>query len=208
MTLLVKMTEAAGVPRACCVTMTASLLALAALGCAITGTAAAAPPFTIKVQPSGFSGAHTGGTADLCRRASGAEGCATVGSLAAGAASVAASLAAGSQDIVVELQPGKHAVPSGGLLLGPEHSPADAVHSVRWQAAPGAAPGNTTVHGGVAVTGWKPSSDKTLPAEVMAAPMPAQLVGKRARHLYIGGTRANRTREAPHLDCASRTCRS
>ena len=180
----------------------ASLALVAALGgCATRATASAsASPLTIKVLPGGFSGVVTRDTADdLCdwkaASAQGNEGGCTVGSLAVAASAVAAVLAAGSRDVVVELQPGKHAVPPGGLLLGPAHSPADAAHTVRWQAAPGAGPGDTSVHGGVAVTGWKPSADKTLPAGVMTAPMPAQLAGKRARHLYVGDARANRTRE-------------
>ena len=177
------------------------VLGLLGLGCCATNEAAtAAPPFIIRVLPTGVAGA------DLCGDPTDAAGCATVGSLATSAASVADVLASGSRDVVVELQPGRHAVPPGGLLLGPEHSPASPAHAVRWQAVPGAAPGNTSVHGGVAVTGWKPSSDKALPPGVMAAPMPPQLVGKRARHLYVGGTRANRTREPSGI--AFRICHS
>ena len=175
--------------------------------------AAAAVPFTIQVLPTGFRSGPT--TVDAAATSSatstennctinleapgqsaGQRSSCTVRSLAESAASVSAVLALGSRDVVVELQPGKHAVPLGGLRLNADHSPTNPAHTVTWRAVPGTSPGNTSVHGGVAVTGWKLSTDPTLPAGVMVAPIPPQLVGKRARHLYVGGARANRTRQA------------
>jgi len=117
----------------------------------------------------------------------------TVRDLATAAEQLAATLREqGSSDIVVELAPGAHRVPPGGLMLGPTHSPTDPAHAVVWRAAqPGV---RTSVMGGLAVTGWKATVDTTLPKGVMQAPVPASWAGKRARHLYVGGARANRTR--------------
>jgi acetyl esterase/lipase len=100
---------------------------------------------------------------------------------------------ANPQDIVVQLQPGAHRVPSGGLLLAAEHSPAPVSQQwVIWRAAEA---GRTSIHGGVAITGWHTvKNDPTLPAGVMVAAVPAALKGKRLRHLYVDGVRAARTR--------------
>jgi hypothetical protein len=125
--------------------------------------------------------------------ATAASGGVTVRDLATAAEQVASTLREqGSSHIVVELAPGAHRVPSGGLTLGPAHSPTDPAHAVVWRAAQPGVP--TSVMGGLAVTGWKATVDTTLPKGVMQASVPASWAGKRARHLYVGGARANRTR--------------
>jgi hypothetical protein len=145
----------------------------------------AATATTIVVDPA------RGASAVAATAASG--GTITVRDLATAAEQLAATLREqGSSDIVVELAPGAHRVPPGGLMLGPTHSPTDPAHAVVWRAAqPGV---RTSVMGGLAVTGWKATVDTTLPKGVMQAPVPASWAGKRARHLYVGGARANRTR--------------
>ena len=112
-------------------------------------------------------------------------------SLATAADRVRQTLEAGSRDILVELLPGHHRVPAGGLQLGREHSPAPE-HRVLWRAAQGGGP--VSVHGGEAIAGWAPAADASLPAGVLAAPVPTALRGRRLRHLYVRGVRASRTR--------------
>ena len=47
----------------------------------------------------------------------------------------------------------------------------------------------------LAITGWhEVKDDLALPDGVMVAAVPAELTGKRLRHLYVGGVRAARTR--------------
>lgn len=92
------------------------------------------------------------------------------------------------RDIVVELGPGAHRVPSGGLQLGREHSSSS---KVTWRAS---AAGTSSIHGGIAITGWRLAADPALPDGVVVAPVPAALKGQRLRHLYVGGVRAHRTR--------------
>ena len=122
----------------------------------------------------------------------------TVATLGKAAAALAAALAAGASDVVVELSAGAHRVPAGGLRLGAEHTPSDAAtRSVRWRCAGrGAA---CSVHGGAAVTGWTrcaPPKCRAAGPATYVAPVPAALKGKRLRHLYVNGARANRTRTA------------
>ena len=96
------------------------------------------------------------------------------------------------RDVVVELAAGSHRVPDGGLRLTAAHSPADG-RSVLWR---GSAAGGTSVTGGSPVSGWKKLGDPALPAAVYAAPAPALPAssGGAARHLYVDGVRAVRTR--------------
>ena len=82
-----------------------------------------------------------------------------VGTLGAAANRIATALAdaGGSMDILVELAPGSHRVPAGGLRLSAEHTPSSTRHTVTWRCADG--PGSCSVHGGQAVSsGWKPAS--------------------------------------------------
>ena len=105
------------------------------------------------------------------------------------------SNASSQANIVVELQPGLHRVPPGGLLLTAAHSPPASATQQRviWRAAE--AGQRTSIHGGAAITGWQAvKNDPALPAGVMVADVPAALKGKRLRHLYVGGIRAGRTR--------------
>ena len=94
------------------------------------------------------------------------------------------------RSIVVHLLPGRHRVPKGGLLLEPGDSTADG-HGVYWRGHQGA----TSLSGGEPVTGWKLAGDPTLPKNVYRAPAPAALRGKTARHLFVDGLRAVRTRQ-------------
>jgi hypothetical protein len=91
--------------------------------------------------------------------------------------------------IVVDLLPGRHRVPSGGFVLGAKDSPVDG-YSVAWRGRPGM----TSLSGGEPVSGWKLAGDPTLPKGVYAAPAPAGLRGSSARHMFVDGVRAVRTR--------------
>eukprot|EP01048_Picozoa_sp_COSAG05_P027524 COSAG05_NODE_8070_length_739_cov_1.109375_1_plen_200_part_01 len=91
--------------------------------------------------------------------------------------------------IVVELLPGRHRVPHGGLVLDARDSPADGQRVV-WRGQPGL----TSLSGGEPVTGWKPVTDPSLPKGVYAAPAPAALRNTTARHLFVDDVRATRTR--------------
>ena len=51
---------------------------------------------------------------------------------------VAAHLAVSSRDVTVELAPGAHRVPLGGLKLDASHTPADRNHKVVWKSEVGA----------------------------------------------------------------------
>eukprot|EP01047_Picozoa_sp_COSAG01_P039571 COSAG01_NODE_3278_length_6314_cov_2.240386_1_plen_851_part_00 len=95
------------------------------------------------------------------------------------------------QNIVINLMPGVHRVPEGGLFLDARDSPADG-HAVYWK---GASRGATSISGGEPVTGWKPAGDPTLPKNIYSAPAPARLRGSSARHLFVDGVRAVRTRQ-------------
>ena len=68
-----------------------------------------------------------------------------VSTLNQAATALATALSGGSRDIVVELARGPHRVPSGGLRLTHEHTPAHASHVVSWQCEAGA--GSCSVHG-------------------------------------------------------------
>ena len=134
----------------------------------VSALASAAPPVTIAVN-------HTTGM-----------------TLAAAAGEVAAALRRASSDIVVRLAPGEHLVPAGGLRLGPEHTPAEARHTVTWQGA-----GAASVSSACNVTGWAPApASAGFPAGTVAAPAPAALGGAVVRHLWVDGVRAPRTRRA------------
>ena len=67
------------------------------------------------------------------------------------------------RDLVVELLPGSHRVPPGGLVITAE----DSTSTVIWR---GASNGSTSVTGGEAVTGWTATTDPSLPKGTMAAP--------------------------------------
>ena len=113
-----------------------------------------------------------------------------LGSLAEAAEAVARAQAEDiPREIVVELGPGAHRVPPGGLQLGSEHSSSSS--PVTWRASTA---GTSSIHGGIAITGWRPAADPALPDGVVVAPVPAALKGQRLRHLYVGGVRAHRTR--------------
>ena len=71
------------------------------------------------------------------------------------------------RSIVVDLLPGRHRVPRGGLLLDARDSPG-AGHSVEWRGVPGM----TSVSGGEPVSGWKLANDPALPKGVYSAPAP------------------------------------
>ena len=66
----------------------------------------------------------------------------------------------------------------------------DSTSTVIWR---GASNGSTSVSGGEAVTGWTATTDPSLPKGTMAAPAP-KLPSGVARHLYVDGVRAFRTR--------------
>jgi hypothetical protein len=135
----------------------------------VSALASAAPPVTI------FAVNHTTGM-----------------TLAVAAGEVAAALRRASSDIVVRLAPGEHLVPAGGLRLGPEHTPAEARHTVTWQGA-----GAASVSSACNVTGWAPApASAGFPAGTVAAPAPAALGGAVVRHLWVDGVRAPRTRRA------------
>ena len=94
------------------------------------------------------------------------------------------------QSFVINLLPGWHRVPAGGLLLDLSDSAADG-HAVHWQGWQG----GTSVSGGEPVSGWKLANDPTLPTNVYSAPAPAALRGTTARHFFVDGLRAVRTRQ-------------
>ena len=91
--------------------------------------------------------------------------------------------------IVVDRLPGRHRVPRGGLLLDARDSPANG-HNVYLRGRQGI----TSISGGEPVSGWKLASDPTLPKAVYSAPAPAALRNTSARHLFVDGSRAVRTR--------------
>eukprot|EP00039_Didymoeca_costata_P020924 m.342867 g.342867 ORF g.342867 m.342867 type:complete len:745 (+) comp21934_c0_seq1:76-2310(+) len=92
-------------------------------------------------------------------------------------------------NIIVNLSPGMHAVPRGGLRLGTKHSPPGG--KVVWRGSNKKA---SSISGGIPITGWQNSTDKSLPAGVMVAKVPQQLKGSQIRHFYVNGMRCNRTR--------------
>ena len=146
-----------------------------------TLAAAAASPLTLYVHPTRGSDAHAGTALEQ-----------PLSTLGGAQTRLRAALAAGEErDVVVELLPGSHRVPVGGLQLGAPDAPRAERQWVRWR---GAADGSTSVSGGEPVTGWQPASGAGLPKGVMAAPTPSALKGKTLRHLYVNGARAPRTR--------------
>ena len=165
-----------------------------ALLLALAGVAAAgpsSPPLTLWVHPQT-------GTDDL-EAAAGLSEATPLRSLSAAQQKLRAALLEQPQrDVVIELLPGSHRVPSGGLLLTAEDSPPPG-STVTWRGRGGdgsagaAPPASTAVSGGDPVTGWTAVSDPTLPKGVMAAAAPALPSGG-ARHLYVEGVRASRTR--------------
>lgn len=90
------------------------------------------------------------------------------------------------RSLVVELLPGSHRVPRGGLVITAE----DSTSTVIWR---GSSNGSTSITGGEAVTGWTATTDPSLPKGTMVAPAP-KLPSGVARHLYVNGVRASRTR--------------
>jgi hypothetical protein len=103
-------------------------------------------------------------------------------------------LAKQSTDVVVELSPGRHRVPAGGLRIRANHTPADTKHRVLWKCV---GDGECSIHGGEPVVGWKACGDAdgpSCPVGAVVAPIPVSLRGARLRHLYVNGMRANRTR--------------
>eukprot|EP01043_Picozoa_sp_COSAG02_P050449 COSAG02_NODE_5186_length_4558_cov_15.067728_1_plen_289_part_00 len=100
-----------------------------------------------------------------------------------------AALAQGSRDAVIELLPGSHRVPEGGLVITAEDSPSEDRHAVVWKGSAGSA-----LSGGSPVTGWTRLNDPSLPTGLYIAPAPPSLPNGTARHLYVDGVRAARTR--------------
>eukprot|EP01052_Picozoa_sp_SAG31_P008703 SAG31_NODE_443_length_15645_cov_51.693169_2_plen_325_part_00 len=95
------------------------------------------------------------------------------------------------RDVIMRLHPGVHAVPEGGLRLTQAHTPASG-RSVRWVSEVGAA----SISGGIAVGPWQPAAPaEALPAGCQVAKVPAGLKGASARHLWVDGVRASRTRK-------------
>ncbi len=82
---------------------------------------------------------------------------------------MAEQLQLSSRDVTVHLAAGSHRVPVGGLQLGPQHSPSDPRHTVRWL---GATHGSA-LSGGEHVTGWQLATDLGLPHGTMVAPAPS-----------------------------------
>jgi hypothetical protein len=123
-----------------------------------------------------------------------------VATLAEAAAQLATTLAGsgGSGDVVVELAPGAHRVPVGGLVLGPAHTPSSSEHSVTWRCgADVGSSGACVVHGAELITDpWRPCGHCAANG-TMVAPVPQALKGRRLRHFYVNGLRASRTRSNP-----------
>ena len=110
-----------------------------------------------------------------------------------------------ARGVVVELMSGSHRVPPGGLVLTGEDSTVDAGASVIWR---GASDGSSSITGGEAVSGWTALTDPSLPKGVMAAAAPILPSGA-ARHLYVDGVRAPRTRVNASLVLpGGKTCKS
>ena len=146
----------------------AALLALASLLALLSGSAAAAPPLLIRVDPRAPPSPATPALG-----AQGAVRSATT-TLGGAASTLAAALAEGSRDVAIELSPGAHRVPEGGLHLTPAHTPASAAHSVSWRCASG----GCSVHGGTPVSGWAPCKPGAcVNGSTMVAPVPATLKG-------------------------------
>ena len=96
-----------------------------------------------------------------------------------------------NRDVIMRLHPGVHTVPAGGLRLTQAHTPAGG-RSVRWVSEVGAA----SISGGIAVGPWQPAAPaEALPAGCQVAIVPAGLKGTSARHLWVDGVRASRTRK-------------
>ena len=144
-----------------------------------------APPLHLLVAPTGGTDASTPSSAGqqpppVLR---------VLPTLAEAQRQLRAALAQGSRDAIIELLPGSHRVPRGGLLVTAEDSPSDG-HTVEWRGSSGSA-----LSGGEPVTGWsKIEGDPSLPGGVYAAPAPPSLPNGTARHLYVDGVRAARTR--------------
>jgi hypothetical protein len=91
--------------------------------------------------------------------------------------------------VVIELLPGSHRVPKGGLIITAEDSPSEDQHTVVWRGS-----ADSALTGGSPVTGWTKLNDPSLPAGLYIAPAPPLLPNGTARHLYVDGARATRTR--------------
>ena len=91
----------------------------------------------------------------------------------------------GNVDVVINLHGGSHHVPEGGLVLDHRHTPSEG-HHVHWIGN-----GVASISGAIAVTGWRPSKANT---SIFVAPAPSDLHGAPARHLWVDGRRASRTR--------------
>lgn len=91
--------------------------------------------------------------------------------------------------MTIRLLPGSHTVPAGGLILSGEHTPAVG-RRVRWVGG-----GAASLNGAIPVTGWTPSTEKGMPSGAYVASAPATaLRGTTARHMWVDGVRAQRTR--------------
>ena len=108
----------------------AALLALASLLALLSGSAAAAPPLLIRVDPRAPPSPATPRLGATTVRSA-------TTTLGGAASTLAAALAEGSRDVAIELSPGAHRVPVGGLHLTAAHTPASAGHSVTWRCASG-----------------------------------------------------------------------
>ena len=143
-----------------------------------TLAAVAASPMTLYVHPTRGSDAHAGTALEQ-----------PLATLGGAQTRLRAALAAGEErDVVVELLPGSHRVPRGGLLITAEDSQSDG-HTVEWRGS-----ASSALSGGEPVTGWSKLNDPSLAAGVYAAPAPPSLPNGTARHLYVDGVRAARTR--------------
>ena len=91
----------------------------------------------------------------------------------------------GNVDVVINLHEGSHSVPEGGLVLDQRHTPAQG-HHVHWVGN-----GLASISGAIPVTGWRPYKANN---SVFVAPAPLDLHGASARHLWVDGRRASRTR--------------
>ena len=78
----------------------------------------------------------------------------------------------GNVDVTINLHPGSHSVPEGGLVLDHRHTPSEG-HTVHWIGK-----GLASISGAIPVTGWKPSKANS---SVYVAPAPSGLHGVSAR---------------------------
>jgi hypothetical protein len=167
----------------------------------LAATPATPQPVLIRVGSNGAQQNHVGTVIEV----------ATLGDAAGQLARALAG--GGSRDVAIELAPGLHRVPAGGLVLGPEHTPSHPEHGVTWRCAvagtvlgavrhrgSGLAGGSScVVHGAEPIVGpWRLCAAGHCAANgTMVAPVPPALKGRRLRHFYLNGRRASRTRSQP-----------